>query len=322
MRALYKLSFTEMKLFFREPAAAFFTLAFPLMMLFLFGSIYGNKPSPFFGGYGSVDISVPAYTAMIIATSGLIGLTIILSTYREKGILRRLKATPLTPWTILTSQVLVIFLMTTLGMVLLVVAAKLVYNLKFDGSLINVLLAFILSSMSFFALGFILAGLTPTARTAQVVSMVLFYPMIFLSGATIPREVLPETIRSYSPFVVLTTHFMEEAERLCDRVAIVDRGQIVALDTPEKLIESLGAEKRVVFTTNGDFDSDHVSRLQKVSRVDQIGERCVVYGESDTLVVDIVNALASNGIDFRDLRTEQPSLEDVFLALTGKETRN
>ncbi len=57
-------------------STAFFTLAFPLMMLFLFGSIYGNTPSPFFGGYGSVDISVPAYSAMIIATSGLIGLTI------------------------------------------------------------------------------------------------------------------------------------------------------------------------------------------------------------------------------------------------------
>ena len=91
MRGLYKLSVVEMKLFLREPMAAFFTLVFPLMMLFLFGSIYGNKPSPFFGGFGSVDISVPAYTAMIIATSGLMGITIVLATYREQGILRRPK---------------------------------------------------------------------------------------------------------------------------------------------------------------------------------------------------------------------------------------
>lgn len=204
MRSLYKLSLVEAKLFFREPMAAFFTLAFPLMMLFLFGSIYGNKPSTLFGGYGSVDMSVPAYTAMIIATSGLIGLTVVLSTYREKGILRRLKATPLNPPTILISQVAVIFLMTTLGMALLVIAAKLVYNLRFDGNALSVFAAFFLSSMSFFSLGFILASITPTARTAQVVAMVIFYPMIFLSGATIPREVMPETIRTYSQILPLT----------------------------------------------------------------------------------------------------------------------
>ncbi|MCG8607605.1 ABC transporter permease [bacterium] len=204
MSSLYKLSIVEIKLFLREPMAAFFTLAFPLMLLFLFGSIYGNKPSPFFGGYGSVDMSVPAYSAMIIATNGLIGLTIVLSTYREKGILRRLRATPLRPHTILTAHVSVIFLMTALGMALLIIAAKIVYNLRFDGNVFSVVAAFVLSSFSFFGLGFILASLMPTARTAQVVAMVLFYPMIFLSGASIPREVLSETIRNYSQILPLT----------------------------------------------------------------------------------------------------------------------
>lgn len=204
MRGLAKLSWIEMKLFFREPIASFFTLVFPLMMLFIFGGIYGNKPSSFFGGYGSVDVSVPSYTAMIIATSGLIGLTIVLATYREMGILRRLKATPLQPQTILTAQVCIIFLMTAFGMALLIVAAKVVYNLKFDGNAFYMLLAFTLSSLSFFAIGFILASLMPTARSAQVVAMVLFYPMIFLSGATIPSEVLPEAIRNYGQILPLT----------------------------------------------------------------------------------------------------------------------
>ncbi|MFQ5604926.1 MAG: ABC transporter permease [bacterium] len=204
MHGLLKLSWIEMKLFLREPMAAFFTLLFPLMMLFLFGSIYGNKPSPFFGGYGSVDISVPAYTAMIIATSGLLSLSIIISTYRESGVLRRFKATPVKPLTILTAQVAVLLLMTALGMVLLIVAAKVVYNLKFDGSVLNILLAFILSSLSFFALGFVLSGFTPTARSAQIIAMVLFYPMLFLSGATIPREILPETVKTYAQILPLT----------------------------------------------------------------------------------------------------------------------
>lgn len=194
----------ELKLFLREPQAAFFTLAFPLMMLFLFGSIYGNKPTPFFGGYGSVDVSVPSYTAMIIATTGIISLPIVMAVYREYGVLRRLQATPLRPQTILSAQVCVIFLMTSLGMALLIIAGKVVYGLRFAGNPFSVLAAFVLSSMSFFALGFVLAGVMPTARTAQVVSMTIYFPMIFLSGATIPREVLPETIRHYSQILPLT----------------------------------------------------------------------------------------------------------------------
>lgn len=87
MRALMKYTWTEIKLFLREPMGAFFTLVFPLMMLFLFGMIYGNEPSSMFNGYGTVDVSIPAYTAMIIGTTGIVGLTITMATYREKGIL-------------------------------------------------------------------------------------------------------------------------------------------------------------------------------------------------------------------------------------------
>ena len=204
MRGLLKLTLVELKLFLRNPYGAFFTLIFPLMMLFLFGSIYGNEPSPLLGGYGSVDVSVPAYTAMIIATAGLLSLTIQISMYREKGVLRRLKATPLRPLTILTAQVMVIFLMTALGMALLVIAGKFVYGLRFDGNPFNVLAGFVLSSLSFFSLGFVLASLIPNARTAQIIAMVLTYPMIFLSGATIPLELLPETIRHYAQILPLT----------------------------------------------------------------------------------------------------------------------
>jgi ABC-2 type transport system permease protein len=204
MRGFWKLTWIELKLFLRESMAAFFTLAFPLMMLFLFGSIFGNKPTPSFGGFGFVDVAVPAYMGMIIATSGLLSLTISMASYRERGILRRLKATPLRPQTILGAQVIVIFLMTALGMILLVIAGKVVYDLRFNGSPLNVLAAFVLSSLSFFALGFVLAGLLPTPRTAQIVAMVLFYPMIFLSGATIPREVLPEGIRQFAQVLPLS----------------------------------------------------------------------------------------------------------------------
>ncbi len=204
MRAFLKYTWTEIKLYLREPMGAFFTLLFPLMMLFLFGSIYGNEPSPLFNGYGSVDVSIPAYTAMIIGTTGLMGMNITMATYREKGILRRLRITPLRPHVILAGQVVVLFLMTVAGMLLLILAGNLVYNLRFDGRALDVILAFILGSLSFFSLGFVLASVMPTARTAQVVGMVIFYPMLFLSGAGIPLEILPAGVRNFSKFLPLT----------------------------------------------------------------------------------------------------------------------
>lgn len=204
MQSLLKMTWMETKLFLREPVGAFFALVFPLMMLFLFGSIYGNAPVPMFDGYGTIDISVPAYTAMIIATTGLVSLPITMTAYRENGVLRRLQTTPLSPLVMLAAQVIVLFLMTTLGMILLIVAGKLVYHIRFEGNALSVLAGFTLSCLSFFALGFIPAGLMPTARTAQVVGMVLLYPMLFLSGAGFPRELLPAAIQKVSAFLPLT----------------------------------------------------------------------------------------------------------------------
>ena len=132
---------------------------------------------------------------------------------------------------------------------------------------------------------------------------------------------LVREVRDRGKTVLLTTHFMEEAERLCDCVAILDHGQVVALDSPENLIRSLAVENQVVFSADGSFDREVVTTLASVTRVEQSGERVIVYGHGDQLVVDVVNALYTRGVRMRDLRTEQPTLEDVFLTLTGREMR-
>ncbi len=132
---------------------------------------------------------------------------------------------------------------------------------------------------------------------------------------------LVRNVQARGKTVILTTHFMEEAEHLCDRVAIIDHGRLVALDTPEKLIQSLGAENRVVFSAPASLDPKQLAGLPGVSRLDRSGERVIVHGKGGKLVVEVVNYLSSNDIPFRDLRTEQPNLEDVFLALTGREMR-
>ncbi len=204
MRNIYTLAWVEIKLYLREPLAAFFILAFPLMMLLFMGGIWGNQPASFLNGLGYVDTAVPAFSAMIIATSGLMTLPSRMAWYRESGVLRRLKATPLRPQSILAAHVITIFLINLLGMVLLIIAAKVVFNLQFTNHPISVLAAFTLGSLSFFALGFVLAGSMPTTRTAEVVSMVIYFPMLFLSGAGIPRELLPESFRQFAQILPLT----------------------------------------------------------------------------------------------------------------------
>jgi ABC-2 type transport system permease protein len=204
MKGFWKLAWVEIKIYLRQPEAAFFTLVFPMLLLFLFGSIYGNKPTAFFGGRGMVDVSTPAYLAMIIGSTGLLSMAISVSSYREKGVLRRYRATPLRPAVMLASQIFVHFLMTLFGGALLIASARLVYGLRFEGRPLDFLFGFTLSALSFFAAGFLLASVARTARAANILGMVLYFPNLFLSGATIPKQTFPQAVKAVSKFMPLT----------------------------------------------------------------------------------------------------------------------
>jgi ABC-2 type transport system permease protein len=204
MLGFWKLIVAECKLYFRFPVMAIFTLALPLMILILLGGIFGNTPSPMYNGYGSVDVAVPAYTAMIIAISAFLSLPIALANYRERGILRRFRATPVRPVAVLGAQLVMQYVMTLLGMILLIVAGKLVFGIRFEGNVLSIFAGFSLSCLSFFAFGMMLAGLIPNVRTASIVGNVLLQPMIYLSGATIPKEVMSPGMRDFIGFIPLT----------------------------------------------------------------------------------------------------------------------
>lgn len=133
---------------------------------------------------------------------------------------------------------------------------------------------------------------------------------------------LVRDVRESGCTVVLTTHSMEEAERLCDRVLIIEHGSVVALDTPGALISGLGVERRIAFTLPEGVSAPSLDGMGVVERVEQIGSRVVVYGRGDRFASSVVSALEDAQVDFLDLRTEQPNLEDVFLALTGREMRD
>ena len=130
---------------------------------------------------------------------------------------------------------------------------------------------------------------------------------------------LVKAIRDRGRTVFLTTHYMEEAAHLCDRVLIIDRGRIVALDTPVNLVAGLRAETRIIFTAEPGYDPALLRAVPGVTSVEAAGGRVTVTGRGDRLVILVVNALDAQGARFRDLRTEQPSLDDVFMAMTGEE---
>jgi ABC-2 type transport system ATP-binding protein len=137
---------------------------------------------------------------------------------------------------------------------------------------------------------------------------------------------LVREVRSGGCTVFLTTHFMEEAELLCDRVAIVDRGKIVALDTPAALVSRLGAETRVLFSADDGFDSQSLKSIAGVTRVERDGRQVIIYGRATAagqpLIGGVVQRLSADGVKFADIRMEQPALEDVFLQLTGRAMRD
>jgi ABC-2 type transport system ATP-binding protein len=122
-------------------------------------------------------------------------------------------------------------------------------------------------------------------------------------------------VRAQGKTVLLTTHFMEEAERLCDRVAVMHGGRIIALDTPRNLVLALKASTRIIFEVEGEFDASPLEGVAE--RVEREGTRVVVYGQGEGLLSATVQTLERQRCQFRDLRQEQPNLEDVFLALTG-----
>ena len=129
-------------------------------------------------------------------------------------------------------------------------------------------------------------------------------------------------IRDRGTTVFLTTHLMEEAERLCDRVAIIEHGRLIEVGTPEELVQKHCPERTVVFTSD---DADIVQRMQGIGTVEhdaRSGTTYTIRGAGDDFVTNVINFIAREGIRVRGFRTEIPTLEEVFLKLTGHGIRD
>jgi ABC-2 type transport system ATP-binding protein len=129
-------------------------------------------------------------------------------------------------------------------------------------------------------------------------------------------------IRERGKTVVLTTHLMEEAERLCDRVAIIDHGRIIDLETPDALVARHCPERTVVLASDEPTILERIGRLARAEHVTSAGGRLTAKGVGDDFVTDVIHCLSEAGARVTDFRTERPTLEDVFLRLTGRSIRD
>lgn len=204
MHALWKSTAVEAKLFLREPLTVAFTLALPLLFLFVMGGVFGNKPDPqYYRGAGALDYYVPAYCGLVWTAVGLLALPVHLAHYREDGVLRRLRASPARPWMVLGAQLLVTLLISLAGSVLIVVMAALVYDIHAPRSLPGFFGAWLLCGALFSALGVLLASI-PSSRGALSAGLGLFFTMMMLSGAGPPPEVLTGAMHWVSNLLPLT----------------------------------------------------------------------------------------------------------------------
>ena len=199
-------SYTQMefRLLLREPLALFFTLVFPVLLLLIFGSIWGNTPIPRYGNLGYITLSLPGFIAMVIATSGMLTLSATVASYREIGFFRVLRTTPVTPFTVLTGQFTSLFGATAVSIAVLLIVARAVYTAAFPVHIAFVLPAFLASCAALFSLGFLLGNILASVRTTQITSMALFFPMLFLCGAALPTDILPHGMQTFSHFLPLT----------------------------------------------------------------------------------------------------------------------
>jgi ABC-2 type transport system ATP-binding protein len=115
---------------------------------------------------------------------------------------------------------------------------------------------------------------------------------------------------------------MEEAERLCDRVAIIDHGRIVDMDTPARLIARHAPERTIVLTTEDVAAAAHFKNIPEVRQVTTAEGAITIAGEGEALVTHVIACLAERRIQVTDFRTMMPSLEDVFLRVTGHSIRD
>ena len=205
MRGLLTLTWLEIKIFVREPLGVIGTVGIPVLMFVVLGRMFG-RPSGLTprGAPDLMTTDLPVLAAILIALSAVLSLITIIAIYREGGILKRLRATPLRSHTILIAHVIVKLLFTAVTLVAMLLAGRRYYPANIDAPFISFALALLFSTFSIISIGFLIASVVPTARFAQPVGTLILYPMLGVSGLFIPISALPPPAQALARIAPLT----------------------------------------------------------------------------------------------------------------------
>jgi ABC-2 type transport system permease protein len=205
LRGLWKLTWIEIKIFLREPLGAIGAIGIPVLVFLVGGRLAGRRAalaSPAASNF--LRVGIPVLASVLIAIGAVLSLVTIISIYREGGILKRLRATPLRPQTILTAHVIVKLLLSAAALALMVLVGKRYYPVGIHAPLLGFTMALLISTWSILSIGFLIASMVPAARFAQPIGAVIMYPMIAVSGLFVPVESLPPAAQAVARVVPLT----------------------------------------------------------------------------------------------------------------------
>ncbi|MDO8681446.1 MAG: ABC transporter permease [Acidobacteriota bacterium] len=207
LRGLFQLTWLEIKIFLREPLGAIGTVVIPVVVFLVVGRAMGGRSA---AAPASASAAVflreglPVLVAIFIALNAVLSLVTIISIYREGGILKRLRATPLRPHAILSAHVLVKLLFTAITLSLMMLAGRRLFPAGINVPYFSFAIAVLICTLAILSMGFVIASLVPTARFAQPIGAVIFYPMFALSGLFVPLEVLPRGLQIVAQMLPLT----------------------------------------------------------------------------------------------------------------------
>jgi len=205
LRGLLALTWLEIKIFVREPLGLVGTVGVPVLVFVVLGRMFGGRLSSMPAGRAEfVSTGLPVFASILIALSAVLSLVTVISIYREGGILKRLRATPLRPVTILTAHVIVKLLLTAVTLALMMLAGKRYYPVDVQAPVVGFTVALLFSTWSILSIGFLIASVVPTARFAQPIGSIVLYPMIALSGLFVPVEALPPALGAVARLLPLT----------------------------------------------------------------------------------------------------------------------
>ncbi|ALG12065.1 ABC transporter permease [Kibdelosporangium phytohabitans] len=204
MSALSRLTATETKLFFREPVVVFFALAFAPALLVVLGLIPSMREvSAALGGIRGIDAYVPVVVAMGLALFALNGLALLFASYREKGVLRRMRTTPVKPIVMISAQLVMATVLSVAMMLIMIATARFAFDVALPERIIAYLVSYLLAALAMFAVGLLVASLAPSGKSASAIGTLVFFPLVFFAGLWVPRASMNDVLRTISDLTPL-----------------------------------------------------------------------------------------------------------------------